>query len=133
MPYFNAKTPFCLPQCIKENLISILNEMKYKLSTINSRDDLIKYLAYYYGELNMIHPFREGNGRTLRTYFLFLVRELDNTIVELDYSLWDNEDKENLIRGTMLNSINGSTLEIEKCFDKVLIYKKKKVMTLKKC
>ena len=25
-------------------------------------------LAYYLGEINMIHPFREGNGRTQRIY-----------------------------------------------------------------
>ena len=25
--------------------------------------------AYYFGEVNMIHPFREGNGRTQRLFF----------------------------------------------------------------
>ena len=54
--------------------------MKNKISTINSRSDLVNYLAYYYGELNMVHPFREGNGRTLRTYFLLLVHELNKYI-----------------------------------------------------
>ncbi|GAB3940930.1 hypothetical protein GCM10027614_25390 [Micromonospora vulcania] len=25
-------------------------------------------LAHYYGELNVCHPFREGNGRTTRSF-----------------------------------------------------------------
>jgi cell filamentation protein len=31
--------------------------------------DFCKKLAYFMGELNAIHPFREGNGRTSRLYF----------------------------------------------------------------
>ena len=132
-PYMNRKTPFCLPQCIKINLSYILNEMKGKIATINNRTDLVKYLAYYYGELNMVHPFREGNGRTLRTYFLLLVNELNKYFssinFEIDYSLWSEEDKENLIKCTIINSINGDTVGIENCFDKVLVCREKKVRT----
>ncbi|SHO57078.1 putative adenosine monophosphate-protein transferase Fic [Vibrio quintilis] len=32
-------------------------------------DDFIDRLAFYYCELNMIHPFREGNGRAQRVLF----------------------------------------------------------------
>jgi cell filamentation protein len=32
------------------------------------RDSFIKRLAYYYDQLNYIHPFREGNGRTQRIF-----------------------------------------------------------------
>jgi cell filamentation protein len=31
--------------------------------------DFINKLAYYMGEINALHPFREGNGRTQRLYF----------------------------------------------------------------
>ncbi|MDR1851369.1 MAG: Fic family protein [Propionibacteriaceae bacterium] len=31
------------------------------------RSQLVERLAYYYSELNILHPFREGNGRTIRT------------------------------------------------------------------
>ena len=34
-----------------------------------SKDDFIFKLAYYMGEINALHPFREGNGRTARLYF----------------------------------------------------------------
>lgn len=33
-----------------------------------SKEDLAKRLAYYLSELNVLHPFREGNGRTIREF-----------------------------------------------------------------
>lgn len=33
-----------------------------------SKDILAEKLAYYSAELNVLHPFREGNGRTIREY-----------------------------------------------------------------
>lgn len=37
--------------------------------TVMERDELLEELADFYSTLNMIHPFREGNGRTQRVYF----------------------------------------------------------------
>ncbi|KTF41475.1 Fic/DOC family protein [Xanthomonas translucens] len=34
-----------------------------------SRPEQIRLIAEFYGELNMVHPFREGNGRTQRLFF----------------------------------------------------------------
>lgn len=31
-------------------------------------DDFVERLVHYYGELNTVHPFREGNGRTARAF-----------------------------------------------------------------
>lgn len=36
-------------------------------------DDFIQKLAHYYSEINVLHPFREGNGRTQRVFFSQLV------------------------------------------------------------
>lgn len=33
------------------------------------KTDFIRRLAYYMGEINALHPFREGNGRTQRIFF----------------------------------------------------------------
>ena len=33
-----------------------------------ARERLVERLALYYGEVNVVHPFREGNGRTLRAF-----------------------------------------------------------------
>ncbi len=34
-----------------------------------SRDDFAAQAAFYYGEMDGTHPFREGNSRTLRQFF----------------------------------------------------------------
>jgi len=134
-PYFSYKTPFCEPSYIYNYLCGTLEDMKRRLRTLNNREDLVRYLAYYYGEINMIHPFREGNGRTLRTYFLLLVKEISKNLsfgdYELDYSLWSDEDREELIKSTIVNSINGDTKGIELCFDKVLVERIKKIRVRK--
>lgn len=44
---------------------------------------MAKKLAYYMAELNVLHPFREGNGRTIREFIRELAKyngyELDLT------------------------------------------------------
>ncbi len=39
-----------------------------------SKDELVVKAADFYHELNMLHPFREGNGRTERLFFTLLIR-----------------------------------------------------------
>lgn len=34
-----------------------------------SKEDFVKRLAYFYEQVNFIHPFREGNGRTQRVFW----------------------------------------------------------------
>ena len=38
------------------------------------KDELAAKAAEFYHELNMLHPFREGNGRTERLFFTLLIR-----------------------------------------------------------
>jgi cell filamentation protein len=33
------------------------------------KDEFVKRLAYFYDQLNYIHPFREGNGRAQRVFW----------------------------------------------------------------
>lgn len=40
-----------------------------------TRDAFIERLAYYLSEVNALHPFREGNGRTQRAFFGQLARD----------------------------------------------------------
>lgn len=37
-------------------------------------DEYIENIAELYSDLNMLHPFREGNGRTERAFFVQLIR-----------------------------------------------------------
>jgi cell filamentation protein len=40
-----------------------------------SRDQFVQTLAYHYSNLNYIHPFREGNGRTQRVFWSLVARD----------------------------------------------------------
>lgn len=54
---------------IQEELDRLTNQLKKENYLANlSKEDLAKRLAYYLSELNVLHPFREGNGRTIREY-----------------------------------------------------------------
>lgn len=47
----------------------ILKELKEEnFLLFCSRRTIAKKLAYYMAELNVLHPFREGNGRTIREF-----------------------------------------------------------------
>lgn len=51
-----------------------------------SSERFINEVAELYHELNMLHPFREGNGRTLRLFITLLVR---NAGRDIDFSACD--------------------------------------------
>lgn len=62
-----GKTVFCDLKFISAFTDNLFYQMYNE--RILSKEDLIRVLAYYYAELNMIHPFREGNGRASRAFF----------------------------------------------------------------
>lgn len=46
-----------------------MNELKAEnYLAQQDKDTIAKRLAYYLGDLNTIHPFREGNGRVQRLF-----------------------------------------------------------------
>ena len=53
-----------------EEIFSNLKEEMY-LSGLNE-EDFVKRLVYYLSEINALHPFREGNGRTQREFIRLL-------------------------------------------------------------
>lgn len=60
---------FCTTSCIQGYAESIFN--KYYSQCYNSKDnynDFIRMFADNYGDLNALHPFREGNGRAQREF-----------------------------------------------------------------
>lgn len=70
--------PFCYCANIQSQLDSIFTQLHKEnlLKDITDRDQYVSRLAYYFGELNAVHPFREGNGRTQRKFIQQLVSEL---------------------------------------------------------
>lgn len=73
--------PFCLPQYIEPSAAAIFRELHGEnfLHGLD-RDAFAGRLAYYLGEVNALHPFREGNGRTQRAFFEQLARDAGFTL-----------------------------------------------------
>ena len=57
---------------IEDNIKQIFEKIDINKMRIMSFNEFIKTLSYIMTELNVLHPFREGNGRTIRE----LVREI---------------------------------------------------------
>lgn len=61
-----------------------------------SRTRLVTAVAEYYGDLNVIHPFREGNGRAQRLLFEHLIinagYQIDWWQADPDEWVWANID-----------------------------------------
>jgi cell filamentation protein len=65
--------PFAFPQHIVSSVHKTCQELRRERHLTDSdREHFANRGAYYLGEINAIHPFREGNGRTQREF----IREL---------------------------------------------------------
>lgn len=54
---------------IEPELNKLLNKLKEENFLANlTKNKLAEKLAYYLSELNVLHPYREGNGRTIREF-----------------------------------------------------------------
>jgi cell filamentation protein len=89
----------------KENSLQGLKKLKF-----------IEKLAYYMGEVNALHPFREGNGRACREFF----RQLSlNANYILDFS---KTRKEELLEADV-EAFNGRYEKLIKILDKAIVVK----------
>lgn len=58
-------------------------------------EEFSQKVAYYLSEINMIHPFREGNGRTIREFIRQLALQCGHIIN------WSLIGKETLLEATI--------------------------------
>ena len=75
-------TVFTAPERIDELgglIFARLKKLDY--FTKLSQNEFISEIAELYHSLNMLHPFREGNGRTERVFFVQLIRNAGYDIV----------------------------------------------------
>ena len=85
------RIPFCVPDFIFSELTRVLKNARDNIYKIDSRDKLLRFIVELYAEIDIIHPFREGNGRVEREFirqlmeYICKVNCLDNYY--LDYSL----------------------------------------------
>lgn len=62
---------FCLAQNIDQYAGNLFQKLQKENYLIGAADVPIR-LAYYLSEINVLHPFREGNGRTQRLFIEYL-------------------------------------------------------------
>ena len=127
---------FCLPQYIYQYLKYTLEEANKSAKRVTNRDELLQFYFHYFVELDAIHPFREGNGRTEREYLRQLVEHickmnhLDNYY--FDFNLI--ESKEEYSKACVMAVTapdNELGLEMKKplvnMFDRILVVREKEL------
>ena len=68
----SKRRDFCRPEYIEkyaEDIFSKLSRDEY-LKKVGDIDDFSNDLAFYMGEAEALHPFRDGNGRAIRFFFM---------------------------------------------------------------
>jgi cell filamentation protein len=80
---------FCLPQYIESSAAEVFLALRGEnLLRGLPRNVFVERLTYYLGDVNAIHPFREGNGRAQRAFF-------DQVASDADFILdWQHLDAE---------------------------------------
>lgn len=99
----------------------VIKEMNEELATCHYFEDYARFLANTYSALIKVHPFREGNGRTVREF----LRELVETRIP-NYKLdWSQVDSNNMLEGIRMAFFTKTLLEME--FQKALVEDKDRI------
>ena len=93
-----ADTLFYPPDLIDRELDKLFTKIKEKnMLKETDQKKIFDNLAYVMAELNIIHPFREGNGRSIREFIRLMAKRMG-------YDLnWGNVDKEELLEASILS------------------------------
>lgn len=108
---------FASVEFIESSLEELLKDVKAKLDNKKNKKELAKYLAYLASELNVIHPFREGNGRSIREFIRqcalykkyildFRKIEINNILDAYILSVFDTSKLEDIFYTALVNVEN---------------------------
>lgn len=103
-------------------LTETLEKMKKKISKYKTREELIKEIADRFLDLNVIHIFREGNGRTTREFLREYVEEVSkktNLNYEIDYKLMTDDIKAKYLEASIKDN-NALAYDV---FDSIIVKK----------
>ena len=123
----SKQIPFCLPNFIYSELDRVLKTAFTKVSSIKSREELLVFITELYSDLDIIHPFREGNGRTEREFirqfidYICMINNLEPYY--LDYSAIKSRD--DYIKAIIKADAFLDYKDLLMLFDSILIVKAK--------
>lgn len=67
---WRGDTPFCHFEYIEKEGNTLMSALEEENGLADlSPDAFVQRMAHYYCEINVLHPFREGNGRAQRIFF----------------------------------------------------------------
>ena len=101
--YLENGAKFVFDELVEENYLCGLN-----------REDFAKRLAYFYEQLNFIHPFREGNGRTQRLFWQRIANDAGYEIA------WEEVVGDILDQASMTGRVEHDLEPLERMFDKIV-------------
>lgn len=109
-----ADTMFYPPDLIDKELDKVFAKIKEKnMLRETDEEKIFDNLAYVMAELNIIYPFREGNGRSIREFIRLMAKCMG-------YDLnWGNVDKEEILESSIMSVDNYKVLTrmLEACVD----------------
>ncbi|GMO13281.1 MAG: Fic family protein [Mycoplasmoidaceae bacterium] len=85
-----------------------------KIEEFKSANDKIKCLAEIFAEINLIHPFREGNGRTTKVFIAQLTRTVNINLQ------WENINAEENLKASIA-SVNGNIKPLIELLNKCIV------------
>lgn len=103
----------------KEFIAKESNKLFLKLRTDRylqnlNHTDFCRKLSFYFNEINAAHPFREGNGRTLRAFFDVLSERAGYRLA------WENLSLKEYVAAN-INGFNGDYAPLAKLFEQIAI------------
>lgn len=110
-----GSSSFAHPKHIEAQLLKVFTELEAENYLKNlSRNQLIPRLAYLLSELNALHPFREGNGRSVREF----ARQL---LLNAGYRLdWGKVSEPAEIINAFVDSFNKDNNRLERLLDEIV-------------
>lgn len=102
--YLENGTKFVFNNLYKEHCLQNLNY-----------DNFVRRLAFFYEQLNFIHPFREGNGRTQR---IFWQRVASTAGYNID---WSKVIGKELDRASLIGRVENNLEPLETMFDRIVM------------
>lgn len=106
--------PFCLPQHIETYATEVFDGLaKERFLRSLTRGAFLDRVTHYLAEVNALHPFREGNGRTQRAFFRQLSRDAGWPID------WSGLDLEANVNASMA-ALRGDTAALHRLLDRLV-------------
>jgi len=100
------ETRFAPIEYLEQSAATLFDELESEKYLTELEDkEYVKRFAHYYSEVNILHPFREGNGRAERVFFSLLALRSDRHIA------WDLLDPDEAISAN-ISAYNGDESQL---------------------